>query len=372
MKQKNKKTGALFGQIVGMLLYMLVGALCGGLLIRYVEALPDSFVLTMALLLVGVYIAMALQIAIHEAGHLVFGLLTGYRFSSYRFFSLMWIKQDGRLHFKRLSLAGTGGQCLMAPPDWREDCPYVLYNLGGVLMNLISAALFWLLSLIASPLARILLLFCAIIGLAFALMNGVPLRVGPIDNDGRNILSIRKSPAARRAFWLQMKVNERQAAGVRLRDMPEDWFSLPGDETPENSIMAAVPLNRAMRLMDAQRFDEAAALQDRLLRTEDLAGIYRGLLCCDRVFCELLGEGREDVLSSLLDKEQMKFMKSMRNYPSVLRTQIALALLREHDMASADTQKAAFEKMAASYPYPTDIESERELIALAEETAETA
>ena len=372
MEKKKPKIGSLVGQIAAVLLYMLIGALCGMLLTRYKELMPDSFVLTMALLLGGVYLAMALQIAIHEAGHLVFGLLTGYRFSSYRFFSLMWIRQNGRLHFKRLSLAGTGGQCLMAPPDWREDCPYVLYNLGGVLMNLISAALFWLLSLIAAPLVRVLLLFCAIIGLAFALMNGVPLRVGPIDNDGRNILSIRKSPAARRAFWLQMKTNEQQASGVRLRDMPEDWFSLPGDEAPENSIIAAVPLNRAMRLMDAHRFDEAAALQDRLLQTEDLAGIYRGLLRCDRICCELLGERREDVLSSLLTKEQTKFMKSMKNYPSVLRTKIALALLRDHDAAGADKQKAAFEKMAVSYPYPTDIESERELIALAEEKAKTA
>ena len=372
MKKKKRKNEQLVGQIVGLLLYMLIGALCGGLFLRYGEVLPDSFVLTMVLLLGGVYAAMVLQIAIHEAGHLVFGLLTGYRFCSYRFFSLMWIKQDGKLQFRRMSLAGTGGQCLMAPPDWREDCPYMLYNLGGVLMNLISAALFWLLSLLAPPVVKVFLFFGAIIGLAFALMNGLPLRIGPVDNDGRNILSIRKSPAARRAFWLQMKVNERQAAGERLRDMPDDWFSLPGDETPENSIIAAVPVNRAMRLMDAHRFGEAAALQDRLCAQAGLAGIYRGLLRCDRVFCELLGEGREDVLSSLLTKDQAKFMKSMKNYPSVLRTQIALALLHDRDTACAEKQKAAFEKIAVSYPYPTDIESERELIALAEGKANKA
>ena len=368
MKKKKGKLASTVGQIVSMLIYLLTGALCGGLFLRW-EALPDSFVLIMALLLGGVYLAMAVQIAIHEAGHLVFGLLTGYRFSSYRFFSLMWIKQDGKLRFKKLNLAGTGGQCLMAPPDWREDFPYVLYNLGGVLMNLIAAALFWLLSLIAAPTVKVFLLMGALIGLAFALLNGLPLRVGPVDNDGRNILSIRKSPAARRAFWLQMKVNEQQAAGVRLRDMPEDWFSVPGDETPENSILAAVAVNRAARLMDAQRFDEAAALQDRLIAQEDLAGIYLGLLRCDRIFCELLGERREEALASLLTKEQTKFMKSMKSYPSVLRTFLALALLRDQDASAAEKLRSTFDKVARSYPYPTDIESERELIALAEEKA---
>ena len=205
--------------------------------------------------------------------------------------------------------------------------------------------------------------------IAFALLNGLPLRVGPVDNDGRNILSIRRSPAARRAFWLQMKVNAQQAAGVRLRDMPEDWFSVPGDETPENSILAAVPVNRASRLMDAQRFEEAAALQDRLLAQEDLAGIYRGLLSCDRIFCELLGEGREETLAALMTKQQAKFMKSMKSYPSVLRTLLALALLRDQDASAAEKLRASFDKVARSYPYPTDIESERELIALAEEKA---
>ena len=52
-----------------------------------------------------------------------------------------------------------------------------------------------------------------------------------------------------------------------------------------------------------------------------------------------------------------------------LRTQIALALLRNHDEAAAQKQKAAFEKTARSYPYPVEIAGERELIALAEEKA---
>ena len=92
-------------------------------------------------------------------------------------------------------------------------------------------------------------------------------------------------------------------------------------------------------------------------------------LRCDRIFCELLGEGREETLAALMTKQQKKFMKSMKSYPSVLRTLLALALLRDHDPAAAEKLRAAFEKVARSYPYPTDIESERELIELAEERA---
>ncbi|MBP3888386.1 MAG: hypothetical protein J6F30_12205 [Cellulosilyticum sp.] len=40
---------------------------------------------------------------IHEGVHLVFGLLSGYRFSSFRIAGWMWIKKEGKLCFKKLS-----------------------------------------------------------------------------------------------------------------------------------------------------------------------------------------------------------------------------------------------------------------------------
>ena len=88
--------------------------------------------------LVFVYIATLLHTIIHEGGHLVFGLLTGYKFISFRVGSFMLKKEDKKLVFKRFTLAGTGGQCLMSPPELKnERMPYVMYNLGGALMNIV-------------------------------------------------------------------------------------------------------------------------------------------------------------------------------------------------------------------------------------------
>ena len=55
-------------------------------------------------------ISVLIQIVIHEAGHLIFGLLSGYQFCSFRILILMWIRSEGRIRLKRLSIAGTGGQ----------------------------------------------------------------------------------------------------------------------------------------------------------------------------------------------------------------------------------------------------------------------
>ena len=60
-------------------------------------------------------------------------------------------------------------------------------------------------------------------------------------------------------------------------------------------------------------------------------------------------------------------MKSMKTFPSVLRTEYTYALLKENDNKKASKIKDEFEKMGAYYPYPQEIESERELMELAEQ-----
>ena len=57
----------------------------------------------------------------------------------------------------------------------------------------------------------------------------------------------------------------------------------------------------------------------------------------------------------------------MKTFPSVLRTEYAYALLGEKDIDKAQKIKDQFEKCAKTYPYPSDIDSERELMEIAEE-----
>ena len=71
-----------------------------------------------------------LQAILHEGGHLVCGLLSGYRFLSFRVGSFTLLRQNGRLVLRRFYLPGTGGQCLLEPPDG-DEVPFRLYNLWG-------------------------------------------------------------------------------------------------------------------------------------------------------------------------------------------------------------------------------------------------
>lgn len=354
------------------------GAGCGILLVNHVQSISKELslgasIVQMGFLLLGVYLMLLLQIVIHEAGHLVFGLLSGYRFSSFRVGSLMCVKERGRLRFKRLALAGTGGQCLMSPPDLVDGkLPFVWYNLGGSVMNLISGLLFLGLYLLWRdvPYVSFLLLLAGGIGFFYALLNGIPLRLGTVDNDGYHVRSMRKNPAALRAFWIQLKVNESIAEGTLLKDMPDEWFLLPSDRDMKSSLVATIGVFAVSRLVDEHRFQEAYELMEHLLSANTgMIGLHRSLMLCDKIFYELIHENRREELDAVLNKEQKKFMKQMKTFPSVIRTEYAYALLAEKDEKKAEEMLQKFEKAALNYPYPKEIENERRLMEVARQVS---
>lgn len=374
MKKAMGKKKTAWGQYIGLGFFVLIGAACGVIMMAHMDAcmhagrtlgetLPE-----VALLIAGMYAAIAAQLILHEAGHLAFGLMTGYRFCSFRVFSLIWVKIGGRIRLRRLSIAGTGGQCLMAPPEMKNGkIPVTLYNLGGSILNLLTGAAA-LAAFSAAPqgMGAALLLVTAAVGLGIALMNGIPLHMGVMDNDGMNIVTLRRDAEAMRSFWIQMKVNELQTQGVRLRDMPEAWFALP--EKMDDAMTAALGVLACNRLMDAHQFDAAAALMARMTRCTAMAGVHRAMMACDMEYIALITRGKA-AQETARTAAQQKIMKQMKDFPSVLRIEYACALLKEGDRAGAERIRARFEKLAGRYPYPGDVQSERELMDIAARAA---
>ena len=340
-----------------------------GLLSGFPSAsVTDRWPMTLICVGLGWYLGFIFQILIHELGHMVGGLISGYRFCSFRVGSVIFIKQEKGVRVARFSLAGTGGQCLMSPPDMVDGrIPTTLYNLSGVIANLLSAAVCAAVYIFmpGSAVGAV----CAIIGmigLYFAVTNGIPMNTGMLDNDGRNAIFMRRDKASQRAFWLQLKVNELSTNGVRIKDMPAEWFEVPSDEEMKNTMCAAVGVLCCARLMDEMRLSEADALMRRFLRMKTgINAIHRAALVCDRMFIELTGENRPLVIKRMLTATQLKVMKMMKTQPSVLRTWYALNLLYDNDSIKAQKTLEDFEKVASNYPQPQDIEGERELIALA-------
>lgn len=377
---RKKKKNSTWSKYLFMLCFFVIGAICGIIIVHSLKSIPKTQLDTgkslyiLAALFLGMYVAIFLQIIIHEAGHLIFGLLTGYRYSSFRIGSFMWMKENGKIHLKRYTLAGTGGQCLMIPPNMKNGTfPFILYNLGGSLINLASSLFFLFLYWICRDISFLpaLFLMAAVIGFAFALMNGIPMRLGTIDNDGYNAWSLGKNSEALHSFWVQMKTNELVSKGIRIKDMPAEWFRVPSMEGMKNSMTSVMGVFACNWLLDTHEFQKANEQLKELLSADTaLVDLYRSMMTCDRIYCESIlqypKEHLRTTVDNMLDKQQKNFMKAMKKSPSILRTKYTYALLVKKDTTEANKIKAQFEKLALTYPYSGDLESERELMEIAD------
>ena len=108
-KEKKNK-----GRFLGPILFVLVsggmgfalGFLSGGVLEKFFERYISAPTWYMEIfnhikLLFIFIIGYLFHIIIHEGGHLIFGLLSGYSFVSFRVGSLTLIREDGKFKLKR-------------------------------------------------------------------------------------------------------------------------------------------------------------------------------------------------------------------------------------------------------------------------------
>ncbi|MFR3729293.1 M50 family metallopeptidase [Lacrimispora sp.] len=372
-KQKQESKSMLYLLI---LFIIPIGAAGGYYIGQYTERFMDGkksmsdILFSVIGMFLMIYISLFLQIIVHEGGHWLFGLMTGYRFSSFRIGSFMWIKQEGSIQFRRFSLTGTGGQCLMAPPEMKDGrFPYVLYNMGGSIANFFVSLLFVWISYFTKGTGIVSSFFfiAAITGFVSSLINAVPLKLDMISNDGYNALSLGKDPESLRSFWIQLKFADLSLKGVPVKEMPREWFVIPSPEAMKNSMTAFLSTIACSRLMEEKRFHEAAeTIRGLLLMDTAIIGLHRRLMTTDFIYCELVGGKKTEALMELSDRKQKKFMKVMKNYPSVQRTEYAWALLFDKDEQKARKIRQAFEKKIIRYPYPGEAATERELMEYAE------
>jgi hypothetical protein len=258
-----------------------------------------------------------IHIVIHEAGHLIFGLMTGYSFVSFRVGSFTLIKEYGKLKHKKFNIPGTVGQCLMMPPALKDGkYPFAIYNFGGVIMNLIVSVAGILVLIfvqeVVFPLDVILVLFVAG-GILTALTNGIPMKMGGVPNDAYNVLSMMKDEEARSCFYIQLRVNGLQSLGTRIKDMPFEMFKLK-----ENSDLCN-PLNTNVRLMEynwhLDNMDLKSAKQciDSFIPYfYKLIPLFKYEINCERMFLELVGNCDRIFIDDLYDKNLKKYIKAAK------------------------------------------------------------
>lgn len=300
----------------------------------------DLFMLSLSSLGGIVFFAISLPVLVlaHETGHLAGGLLSGYKFVSFRIFRLTIIKADGRYRLKRFAVSGTGGQCLLMPPDRHlKRIPVALYNSGGVIANvLILFAFMPLLWIDGGAFLYEFVVIFLFTDVIIILMNGVPMNVGNVGNDGYNALLLRRSEASKRGIVTQLRVNAMIQNGVRPKDMPAEWFVVADDFDYGNSLELSIPVMAMSRLVDEMKYDEALRGFESLYEhRSEMMRLFAYEIACELVFLRLI-TGDVSGAKSLYDKNLKKYIDDYRTVMSSKeRILCAMALIGEQNRAKA-------------------------------------
>lgn len=212
------------------------------------------------------FVAYELSIIIHEAGHLCFGLWTGFSFVSYRYRDIL-IKKDelGKFSVHRYSIQGTGGQCLMLPPD-KEDVPIFLYNAGGVIFNNLQALLAVVI-VVLLPKGNVFSLFLlalAFVGLLVGFLNWMDAK--GLINDGRNHRDLKRSERSREAMVIVLRAHALLSEGYLLSTLKlgdHDYTYYDANVGIEYNLLAFMSESAFNRL----DFDRGFAIFDVLMNS---------------------------------------------------------------------------------------------------------
>lgn len=264
---------------------------------------------TIFLLLCLIFVII-LQVFLHEIGHLVFGILTGYDFVSFRIFNILIYKQNNTLRFGKGRLSGTGGQCMLTPSfEESDNIPFFWYNAGGVIFNLLAAVIMMGGTFLfpENSTGRTVFVFAAIIGGVFVLYNGIPMKTRLIANDGYNILKMINNPDAKRAFWRVFKINECYTKGVKLSDCPDEWFESLGDDN-DNPLICGLNIYILLRYLEKQDFENTLKICNNIMEAQNALGIYKNEAICEKQFCDIMqnSHGNDVETTYVLTKNNIK------------------------------------------------------------------
>ena len=367
MNKKRSKTVTILIQLaIGAVIGFFMGIFLGKVLFSKMSEGKESNLFLIILQLVGAvilfFVLSLFHIILHEAGHLIMGLRTGYTFVSFRVGSTTIIKENGKFKRKKFDLPGTAGQCLMAPPAIKKSqFPFQLYNYGGVVMNFITAVAAIGLLLLFPNMPKVLfviLLLFAITGIILGLTNAIPMKVSGIANDGLNVRSMKKDINARKAFHLQLDLNAKQSLGLRMKDIPKEYFQLPEDADLTNVLISYVKLMEYYRYLDLMDFvtaKECLRVFEPLI--DKLPTLYATIIRMEQLFLELIQDNKKEVAEHYLTNEVKAFMKAAKNEMNVKRITYTYELLYKNDSVAAEKCYIAAQALAKKYPVQAEADT---------------
>ena len=370
-KETNYKTKMKIEQsLYGILMFVGFGCVGGsvgyflGTVQKNIEGKMSviTFCVIVMLALAVIFVSYYINICLHEIGHMIFGLMTGYKFHSIRFGKLMLVKKEGRLIFCRYDMPGTGGQCIMSAPEGNaEKMPVVLYNLGGLIVNtvllLIGIGMYFAIRALYPTVGIICLVF-AMTSLVILITNGIPFT--QMGTDGANTIILHKDKNARDAFKKQLEIVNYLANNYSIREMPKELFFFDKSMPMDNPLITAQAVNYYNYLSVNKMYVEAKEMALFILENaKSINQLHEKILYGELIFHAAVIDGDSKAAKELYETHK-KELNSASGFISIQRILYAYYTLVEPDVKKANTFERGFENSVKNYPFPKDAAIEKE------------
>lgn len=329
------------------------------------------------LIMITVVMGIVLNVFLHELGHLITGLLSGYSFAAFSIFSQHIIKKDGKLIRKKARLKGASGVCTMSPPEMvNGKYPYKLFFFGGILMNFITAAiclaLFLLLASSTELWASVSLVF-GVIAAWLGLGSLIPAKYSKPDGYFLLYLSGEDKKEERVRLWTVAQIKALQVAGCRPRDIPYAYFECVNvNDSIDNILALFIAERRYHYWLDKREMEKASAIAQSIYDNIDssLKG-HKIVFAPSLLFHELIDKCRENEVSRLFTRDAYNYMERSLSDMAAQRTLYAYARLVSKNDAKIRMRLNSFNKACLDPEIfeVGNIPGERELIVLVDEMA---
>lgn len=288
---------------------------------------------------------------IHETGHLVMGVLTGYEFVSFRVGSLTVVRENGKIVRKKFNIAGTGGQCIMIHKEVEhpEDIPFFWYHFGGVFFNFLTAMIALPIILLSrNPFVIVEFAILAGMSVFLGLLNIIPTNSMGVPNDGYNIVLLRKSPIDRVALYKVLLINAMQYSGVMLEQIPSHIITFSQEEKNCESG-AGLRIIEANVWMNNRDFLTAENIYKELSESDNIPNVYKRECLCKLMFCMIMNGKSKEEIDTIYNQNLQQYIK-VTGKMYVMRKRLMYAYYRfiEKDIEKATKEYELAKKMATT------------------------
>lgn len=223
-----------------------------------------------------------LQIVIHETGHMVGGLLTGWKLLYIQLYKYLFAKENGRYHWKRVR--NSAFQCMMYP-EHGNDNP-ILYTVMGCYMNLTAAVISLVAMLILYDIKCFLvLIWLTLFGIIQFIINFIPSNKR-LCNDGSCCRILQSDITSRRSHNLQLLVARKLQEGHSYKMVTPELICLNSNYAG-NDITAYHAALEYYYHIDRSEYESARKALSKIDRNADISPKVMNIILLEEVYLEL-------------------------------------------------------------------------------------